>query len=157
MQRDQSPSGEILCNYQIVNPGDIIIRENDVVNLLYQFSFGAAYRTDRVLAATNPVQMKYTHQHTTVTVDTMPEAAETIVPMRTTVAKYHIRRSKPSMAVAFIATELTRETDAAVTQSHIALTRIEMGQDADNDRSSQELPLDGKFIYRAFAQFEAHG
>ena len=35
MQRDQSPSGAVIMHDQIVNPGDIIIRENDVVNLLY--------------------------------------------------------------------------------------------------------------------------
>ena len=47
MQRDQSPSGAVIMHDQIVNPGDIIIRENDVVNLLYQFEArGAAQAGD---------------------------------------------------------------------------------------------------------------
>ena len=50
MQRDQSPSGAVIMHDQIVNPGDIIIRENDVVNLLYQFRLGGLPKqgTDRV-------------------------------------------------------------------------------------------------------------
>ena len=40
MQRDQCSAGPVIMYDEIVNPGDITIRENDVINLLHQFRFG---------------------------------------------------------------------------------------------------------------------
>ena len=51
-RRQEPPHAEIrvlravIMHDQIVNPGDIIIRENDVVNLLYQFRLGGCPETE---------------------------------------------------------------------------------------------------------------
>ena len=157
MQRDQSPSGAVIMHDQIVNPGDIIIRENDVVNLLYQFRLGGLPKqgTDRVFGCDKSgVQDEHTHQHTTVTVDNDARGGRDDSADENHGGCYHIAQTVNGGSLHCHRTD--PGTDAAVIQSHIALYQDRKYQDADNDRGVVRNFRMENLTYRAFYQFEAH-
>ena len=72
MQRDQCSAGSVVMYDEIVDPGDIIIGEYDIIDLLHKLRFRglSQQRTDGILRSHEAgVEDEHTHQHTTVAID----------------------------------------------------------------------------------------